>query len=204
MKRKPHKIPEVLTPDEQARMLAQFNDESPSSVRGRAILRVLLDCGLRAAELVNLRHHDVDIDSGRLWVRAGKGSKDRGLWFNGSSRGALLDWLNLKATLPCGVNFAASGYFFTDLVTGKKKICGRWFRKFTARLAEKAGLDKRGHPHLFRHTFATDMLRQGVNLPTIQKMMGHSDIGTTQIYLSVYDEDVERAMKNFRSGGGSL
>ena len=88
------------------------------------------------------------------------------------------------------------------LLTGKRKICARWLRKFTARLAEKAGLNKRGHPHLFRHTFATDMLRQGVNLPTIQKMMGHTDISTTQIYLSVYDEDVERAMKNFR--GGSL
>ena len=89
-----------LDPDRQARLLAQFDDDLPSSVRGRAILRVFLDTGLRAAELINLRHRDVDLATGRLWVRLGKGQKDRGLWFNGNPRQALEAWLAISRFRP--------------------------------------------------------------------------------------------------------
>ena len=200
MKRKGRKIPEVLTGSEQARVLGELGDSptSPRHIRNLAMVRLLLDTGLRASEIINLRHRDLDLATGRLWVRQGKGKKDRGLWFNGSSRGVLLSWLDLKATLPCGANFIQAGYFFTDLITGKKPICGRWMRKMVARLAEKVGLDKRGHPHLFRHSFATDLLRDTKNLFLVSKALGHSDISTTQIYLHLADPELEDAMKNLR------
>jgi len=201
MQRKGRKIPEVLTPDEQARMLEGLESaDSPRHIRNLALVRLMLDTGVRASEAINLRHRDLDLATGRLWVRQGKGKKDRGLWFNGSSSGALLAWLDLKgAMLACGANFLPAAYFFTDL-TGKKKICGRWLRKLIARLADQAGIAKRIHPHTLRHSFATDLLRDTKNLFLVSKALGHSDISTTQIYLHLADPELEYAMKNLRGG----
>jgi len=79
-----------------------------------------------------------------------------------------------------------------------KKINTRHLRYVIARLARRAGLDKRIYCHLMRHTFATDLLRETKNLPLVQKALGHSDIGTTVIYTHIVDEELESAMKNFR------
>lgn len=200
-KRKGRKIPEVLDQREQKMILSQLEPAiSPRLIRNRALIQLLLDTGLRAAEVINLRHRDLDLATGRLWVRNGKGRKDRGLWFNGSSRGALLAWLDLKARVSCGANFPPAGYFFTDL-TGKKPICGRWLRKLVNRLADQAGIAKRIHPHTLRHSFATDLLRDTKNLFLVSKALGHSNISTTQIYLHLADPELEEAMKNLRGGG---
>jgi site-specific recombinase XerD len=200
MKRKGRTIPEVLTLDEQARMLGGLESaDSPRHIRNLALVRLLLDTGLRASEAINLRHRDLDMDTGRLFVHQGKGRKDRVLWFNGTSRGAINAWLDLKATiLACGVNFSPTGYFFTDL-TGMKKICGRWLRKLIGRLADQAGIAKRIHPHTLRHSFATNLLRQEKNLFLVSKALGHSNLSTTQIYLHLEDHELEAAMK--RLGG---
>lgn len=202
-RKKPRKIPEVLTPEEQTRMLGGLAAAaSPRGVRNLALVRLMLDTGLRSSEVRNLRHRDLDLTSGRLWVREGKGKKDRGLWFNGSSRSVLLAWLDRKrAILKCGANFLPTAYFFTDLQTGKKPICGRWLRKLISRLADRAGIAKRIHPHTLRHSFATDLLRDTKNLFLVSKALGHNDIGTTQIYLHLVDGELESAMKNLRGGG---
>jgi integrase/recombinase XerD len=181
------KIPEVLTPDEQARLLAQT-----SGIREQAILRLFLDTGLRASELINLRHRDIDMATGRLWVRQGKGRKDRGLWFNGGTRAALEAWL-ASSGVPSG-----SRPVFTSL-DGQKPLCGRWLRKMIPRLAAQAGIDKRIHPHTLRHTFATNLLRQEKNLFLVSKALGHANLSTTQIYLHLEDSELEAAMK--RLGG---
>jgi site-specific recombinase XerD len=162
----------------------------------------MLDTGLRAAEIRDLHHRDLDLNSGRLWVRLGKGKKDRGLWFNGSSRTALQNWLELKgAVLQCGADFSPDSPVFTDL-TGRKPICGRWLRKLIPRLADQAKIGKRIHPHTLRHSFATDLLRDTKNLRLVQKAMGHASIETTTIYTHIADEELESAMKNLRNGVG--
>ena len=188
-KRKAQKIPEVLTDSEQARLLAQVDDLSSSSIRGRAILRVFLDCGLRAAELINLRHRDVDLATGRLWVRQGKGSKDRGLWFNGNTRAALEVWLN-SSSKPR----SSSDHVFTSL-DGRRPLCGRWLRRFVTRLGEQAGIEKHVHLHLLRHCFACRLLSQTKNLFLVSKALGHASVATTQIYLHLVDSELESAMK---------
>lgn len=182
------KIPEVLTPDEQSQLLAQT-----SGIREQAILRLFLDTGLRASELVNLRNRDVDLLTGRLWVRQGKGGKDRGLWFNGRTRAALEAWQAISSG-----TLVPSGALFTSL-DGQKPLCGRWLRKLIPRLAEKAGIEKRIHPHTLRHTFATNLLRQEKNLFLVSKALGHANLSTTQIYLHLEDSELEAAMK--RLGG---
>ena len=189
-KRMPRRLPEVLTEEEQSRLLAVLEGDDPSSTRDRAILRLFLDTGLRASELINLRHQNIDLETGRLWVRNGKGGKDRGLFFNGSVRTALQAWLQIK---PSG-----NSLVFTSL-DGQKPICGRWLRKMVPRLAAQAGIDKRVHPHTLRHTFATTLLRQEKNLFLVSKALGHANLSTTQIYLHLEDSELEAAMK--RLGG---
>jgi site-specific recombinase XerC len=181
------KLPEVLTQDEQARLLALVADNPlPSSIRSHAILRVLLDTGLRASELINLRLKDLDLATGRLWVRQGKGQKDRGLWFNGSCRLALESWLAIKSN-------TSSESVFTSL-DGQKPLCGRWLRRHIKALGEQIGVPWL-HVHSLRHVFATRFLREGGNLFWVMKALGHANLSTTQIYLEIEDEPFEAAMK---------
>jgi integrase/recombinase XerD len=190
-KRRAQKIPEVLSAEEQDRLLSQLADDSPSSVRGRAILRVFLDCGLRASELINLRRRDLDLATGRLWVRQGKNSKDRGLWFNGRTREALEAWF---AIVPSSIHRPSSAPVFTSL-DGRKPICGRWLRRYVARLGQEAGIGKHVHLHMLRHCFACRLLRQEKNLFMVSKALGHVKLATTEIYLHLEDSDLEEAMK---------
>ena len=184
---KARKIPEVLSEDEQARLLAQIDLEAPSGNRNLAILRLMINTGLRAAEVRELRHRNIDWKTGRMKVR-GKGGRDRVLWVNA-------DDLALLKNLPSG---NPSGTLFTSL-DGQKPICGRWLREMVPRLAKQAGIDKRIHPHTLRHTFATNLLRQEKNLFSVMKALGHANLSTTQIYLHLEDDELEAAMK--RLGG---
>ena len=187
-KRKGRKLPQVLTAEEQVRLLAQVESEPvPSSLRNLAILRVLLNTGLRASELINLKIRDIDLATGRLWVRQGKGAKDRGLWFNGSCRQALEAWLAVKLV-------PSSPFVFTSL-DGTRPLCGRWLRRYINRLGEQIGVPWL-HVHSLRHVFATRYLREGKNLFWVMKALGHNDLSTTQIYLEIEDEEFEKSMKN--------
>jgi site-specific recombinase XerD len=190
MRKNGKRLPEVLTEDEQARLLAQLDGQDSSSARALAILRVFLDCGLRASELINLEVKNIDWKSGRMKVR-GKGDRDRVLWFNGRTHAALQAWFAVKPT-------SSSPLVFTGL-DGNSPLCGRWLRKLVPRLAAQAGIDKRIHPHTLRHTFATNLLRQEKNLFLVSKALGHANLSTTQIYLHLEDSELEAAMK--RLGG---
>lgn len=187
--RPPQRIPEVLTEQEQAFLLAQIDLQDSSGIRNRAIVRVFLDTGLRAAELINLRLRDLDLSTGRLWVRQGKGRKDRGLWFNGTTREALQAWLN-SSSKPRG----PYDYVFTSL-DGRKPLCGRVLRRWIEKLGQQAGIEKRVHLHMLRHTFACKLLRKTKNLFLVSKALGHASVATTQIYLHLEDEELETAMK---------
>jgi site-specific recombinase XerD len=198
-KRQPQRIPEVLTESEQSRLLAQFNDESSSSIRGRAIIRVFLDTGLRAAELINLRLRDLDLATGRLWVRQGKGRKDRGLWFNGQTREALEAWFAIKPSSSSKLE-PSTAPVFTSL-DGRKPLCGRVLRRWVEKLGKQAGIEKRVHLHLLRHCFACRLLRKTKNLFMVSKALGHASVATTQIYLHLVDSELESAMKGLGEGG---
>lgn len=195
-KRQPQKIPEVLSADEQSRLLAQLNDESPSSVRGRAILRVFLNTGIRCSELINLKVHDIDWLTGDFMVRQGKGGKDRSLTLNDDDLALLKSYLNTSSTRASSGNRPV----FTTL-DGKAPLCGRWLRHWVKRLGEKAGIAKNLHPHLFRHTLACDLLRATNSLKVVQDTLGHENIATTTIYARLVNGEVKQALKNLRNGG---
>jgi integrase/recombinase XerD len=184
MKKRP--IPDVLTPEEQARLMDCLPSGTLLQRRNLGMVRLMLNAGLRSQEVCDLRLQDFHWPSGRVKIR-GKGGRQRVLWLSDDD----LSFLKSYAAE------AAPSSFLFETGPGKQ-VCTRFLRCLMARLGTKTGLSKRLHPHLLRHSFATDLLRQTKNLPLVQKAMGHADIGTTQIYLHIMDDEMEDAMKNFR------
>ncbi|MDI6752806.1 MAG: tyrosine-type recombinase/integrase [Thermodesulfobacteriota bacterium] len=205
------RIPGVLLAVEQQAILDQFlpnetEDEDEglslpgrprsalSRLRDLCIIRLLLNSGLRCGEALHLRRRDLEPTTGKLWVRNGKGGKDRGLWLCEADVNLLMGYF---ANQPGG----HEDLIFTNLKGGP--LSDRYVRYMVAEVAVSAGITyKHVHPHTLRHTFATDLLRATKNLRLVQKALGHERIGTTQIYTHIVDEELEDAMKNFRNGGG--
>jgi len=186
------KIPEVLTATEQEALLKQPNPRYLTGQRNRTMLRLMLDTGLRLAEVTSLRWKDIDLLSGKVMVRQGKGSKDRTLWTGEENITALAAWRERQARECDGkpeiVFSTAEG----------KRLDPSYVRKMVKRYARKAGIEKRISPHTLRHTFATDLYRETTNLRITQKALGHANIATTQIYTHIVDEELEGALKSFR------
>jgi integrase/recombinase XerD len=191
--RKPQRLPEVLTHEEQEALLRQPNAKNLNGLRNLCLLRLMLNTGLRAAEVLQVKIRDIDWSSGKLMVRQGKGKKDRSLWVGEEDLALLQLWIAKKAGLP------ESEWLFTN--RDGRQINGRYLRRMVKRLATEAGISKDVHPHTLRHTFATDLFRQTKNLRLTQKALGHSQISSTMIYTHIVDDEMEEALKTFRAGG---
>jgi site-specific recombinase XerD len=189
MAMKSKKIPEVLTEDEVRLLLKQPNKRYPTGMRNLCLMRVMLDAGLRASEVIKLTVQDIDWRSGKLKVRLGKGAKDRVLWINEDLLELLRKWRERR---PEGTDL-----LFPTLDGGL--LDDRYLRQAVKRYGKKAGLSKNVHPHMLRHTFATDLYRQTKNIRLTQKALGHSDLSTTMIYTHLVDAELEDALKTFRS-----
>jgi integrase/recombinase XerD len=191
--RKPQRLPEVLTHEEQEALLGQPNAKNLIGLRNLCLLRLMLNTGLRAAEVLKIKTRDIDWSTGKLMVRQGKGKKDRSSWIGEEDLALLQRWVIKKARLP------ESEWLFTT--RDGTLISTRYLRFMVKRLATKAGICKDIHPHSLRHTFATDLFRQTKNLRLTQKALGHSQISSTMIYTHIVDDEMEEALKNFRAGG---
>jgi len=193
---KPRKIPEILTENEQTKLLKQPNKRYATGLRNLAILRVLLDSGLRCGELLALERDDVDFMTGQLKVRQGKGCKDRILWLNDSALSILKSWVERRGRELENRKIGQVELLFCTL---KGKALARQYIDAMLKLyAKRAGIKKRVHPHMTRHTFATDLYRKTGNLKIVQKAMGHSYIDTTSIYLHLVDGELENSLKGLR------
>ena len=190
------KIPEVLTTTEQEALVAQPNPRYITGHRNRVMLRLMLDTGLRVAEVTNLKWKDIDLNLGKVMVRQGKGAKDRTLWTRDANLVALVEWRERQATECAG----SPQHVFTTKQGGQ--LSTDYMRKMVKRYGVKAGIEKDVHPHMLRHSFATDIFRETNNLRKTQKMLGHERIATTEIYTHIVDAEVEEAMKSFREPKG--
>lgn len=180
-KRPYRSLPHTLNRKEVLRLFAQPNFLDPLGLRDRTILELLYATGIRRTELVNLDREDVELDRASIWIRQGKGGKDRVLPLANTT----VRWLNayLRRSRPrLAVDQDENAFFITGYGTRfNPNYLGNWMR----RLMTKAGITKPGACHLFRHSCATHMLENGADLRCIQQLLGHSRLDTTQIYTEV-------------------
>jgi integrase/recombinase XerD len=171
------RLPKVLTRDEVAVLLAQPRGNSPAALRDRALLETMYACGLRASEAIALELSELDLEAGILRAH-GKGSKERIVPIGSKAIETLQAYLTRSR--PRLVGLRDEQCVFVNLRGGALSRQGLY--KIVQRHARSAGLAERMSPHTLRHTFATHLLAGGCDLRALQEMLGHADIGTTQIY----------------------
>jgi integrase/recombinase XerC len=173
------RLPAVLQPSEVERLIeADTGDNSPATLRDRAIMETLYSSGLRVSELVGLNWRDIDDEIGMITVRAGKGDKDRVVPIGEPALEALMAW---RRVMP--VAWEADGPVITNL--RGRRLTTRSVEKIVANRLIRAGLASSITPHGLRHCFATHMLGNGADLRSIQEMLGHASLATTQKYTHV-------------------
>ncbi|MFZ0041116.1 MAG: site-specific tyrosine recombinase XerD [Solirubrobacteraceae bacterium] len=171
------RLPKVLTRDEVNRLLEQPRGNSPGALRDRALLETMYACGLRASEAITVELSELDLDVGILRAR-GKGSKERLVPVGRKAIATLQSYL--QDGRPRLVGLSDEPRVFVNLRGSGLSRQGLY--KIVQRHARSAGLEHRMSPHTLRHTFATHLLAGGCDLRSLQEMLGHADIGTTQIY----------------------
>lgn len=194
--KKQKKIPDVLDQDEQKRLLDQFNIRYITPHRNRTIIMLLLNTGLRLAEMTSLKWKDVSLVSGQVKVVEGKGLKDRILYVDNNTLEELRGWRERQLE-----GWGCSSYVFTTRTL--KLLDGKYVWTMIKTYKDNADIDKSITPHSLRHTFATDLLRKSKNIRIVQKALGHSDISTTQVYTHIVDDELEDAMKTLRDSRSS-
>ena len=181
--RRSRKLPQVLTRGEIEKLLSQPRGTEPASLRDRALLEVMYACGLRASEAIGLELMDVDTDEGVLRAR-GKGSKERIVPIGQAAVRALR--IYLERGRPALVKGSIEPHLFVNFRGGTLTRQGLY--KIVRRHAVTAGLADRMSPHTLRHTFATHLLAGGCDLRSVQEMLGHADVSTTQLYTHLSSE----------------
>ncbi len=171
------RLPKVLSRDEVGQLLAQPRGNSPAALRDRALLETMYACGLRASEAIALEVSALDLEAGVLRAR-GKGSKERLVPIGSKAIEALRAYLDRGR--PRLVGLGEEPRVFLNIRGGPLSRQGLY--KIVQRHARSAGLERRMSPHTLRHTFATHLLAGGCDLRSLQEMLGHADIGTTQVY----------------------
>ncbi|MFO8110426.1 MAG: tyrosine-type recombinase/integrase [Thermoplasmata archaeon] len=171
------KFPKYLSDNEVRKLL---NAPPRKKTRDRLMLRILYRCGLRVSELTELKIEDIDFTEEMLTVRGGKGNKDRIVPIDS-------DTLDLIEFYKAG---AVDGYLILSERGGP--ISTRQVERLVKRYAKEAGINKNVYPHMLRHSFAVHCLKAGMNLRSVQKMLGHSSLTTTQIYLDLTGEDIKK------------
>ncbi len=181
------KLPQVLSHAEVKRLLAQPRGADPSALRDRALLEVMYGCGLRASEVVGLEVGDVDIERG--FVRPhGKGSKERIVPLGGKAAAAIQRYLRVGQAEARRARARSRSCSSTIAVAGSRaRACTR----SSAATRSSAGLDGKMSPHTLRHTFATHLLSGGCDLRSVQEMLGHADVATTQLYTHLSGEEIK-------------
>ena len=171
------KLPQVLSRDEVARLLAQPEGSEPPVLRDRALLEVMYACGLRASEAIDLDLADLDLDARSLRAR-GKGNKERLVPVGGAAARALGVYLIRGRPRLVGDRYETR-LFVNHRGSG---LTRQGLYKIVQRYAAAAGLDGKMSPHTLRHTFATHLLAGGCDVRSLQEMLGHADVATTQLY----------------------
>ena len=205
-----HRQIDVITPTELRRLMDAPDTDTLIGMRDKAILELLFSTGLRVAELCSLSR-DIDLDAEEFSIR-GKGDKVRLVFLSPEAKSAVKKYLDnrkdmgdalftelsiraTKAGLKTGLKGSKNSKEEKD--PGDNPLTTRSVQRIIKRYAIKAGISKRVTPHVIRHCFATDLLGNGADIRSVQMLLGHADISTTQIYTHVTDSELKRVYKQF-------
>lgn len=172
-------LPNVLNKEDINKLRDAVNTEKITGIRDRLIIELLYSSGIRASELIDLNEYMVNIEEREIRV-IGKGNKERITFFSENTKKWLEKYIEEKKR-------KYSNYTKDTIFTNSRgeKLTTRSLRRLIADYAKKAGLQKEVTPHVFRHTFATELLNNGVDIRYLQELLGHSSISTTQVYTHV-------------------
>jgi len=180
---RPKTLPKRLTREEASALLAQPNLRYPTGIRDRALMRTFYCAGLRCAEGLDLKVRDVNLAKNEVRVNKGKGGKDRILWVDDATVEMLDRWKFIRPR----------GEWFYSTLKGRH-LNSSAVREMMARRGLKAGIPIRVHPHILRHTFASELLEEGYTIAEVQILLGHSRMETTSGYLHIAAGNLSRRL----------
>lgn len=181
--KKDKKLPNFLQPDEMQKIFDTINIESPLGLRNRLIIELLYATGLRVSELTNMKLKAIDMKNKEIKV-LGKGNKERIVYFGEYAKKYLE--LYLEESRPLLLNHQENEYLLVNNNGGK--LTSRGVEMVIDKVVTEASLKHHISPHALRHTFATDLLNNGADLKSVQELLGHASLSTTQIYTHVTSE----------------
>jgi len=187
-----------LNPEELERLFSIPKIDTINGLRDRAILELLFSSGLRVSELVNLNKTDINLKRREFMVR-GKGQKDRPIFVSEAAVWWLNNYLDKRDDTSIPMFIRYSGTKTVNTSGNYYRLTARSVQRLVARYALIAGITKTVTPHTLRHSFATDLLMNGADLRSVQAMLGHSNISTTQIYTHVTDPHLKAIHQKFHS-----
>ena len=187
-----------LTTDEVERLFEAVSSDELSALRDRAILELLFSGGLRVSELCNLDRDHINLKRREFMVR-GKGQKDRPIFISPSATEALEQYIETRTDKEKSlfISYSAKNKLHIDRLTPRS------VQRLVNKYAKIAGITKQVSPHTLRHSFATDLLMNGADLRSVQAMLGHSDISTTQVYTHVTDQHLKKVHDKFHNNQSS-
>ncbi|MEK7626477.1 MAG: site-specific tyrosine recombinase/integron integrase [Patescibacteria group bacterium] len=185
-----------LNQDEMEQLLAQPNTETLAGLRDRAILELLFSSGLRVSELTNLNRDHINLVRREFMVR-GKGQKDRPIFISEEASDWIRKYLEKRTDSSPPLFARVGGVKRIDQTGNFMRLTPRSVQRLVASYALKAGITKHVSPHTLRHSYATDLLMNGADLRSVQAMLGHSNISTTQIYTHITDPHLKSVHEKF-------
>ena len=187
-----------LGPDELERLISQPKTDTIIGLRDRAIIELLFSSGLRVSELVNLNKDHINLKRREFMVR-GKGQKDRPIFISQDAALWLQKYLDERQDNQIPLFLRYNGKKDIDNSGDHHRLTTRSVQRLIARYAKLAGITKQVSPHTLRHSFATDLLMNGADLRSVQALLGHSNISTTQIYTHVTDPHLKSIHDKFHN-----
>ncbi|MEN8252712.1 MAG: site-specific tyrosine recombinase/integron integrase [Patescibacteria group bacterium] len=192
----PQREVEFLTPEEVTRLIHSANGKNRAAKRDRALLELLFSAGLRVSEIVSIDKEDLNLKRQEFSVR-GKGDKIRIVFISDTAKKALEEYISARNDMDPALFVRDKTGTNKEADAKSLRLTTRSVQRIVKKYATKAGIVKDVHPHTLRHSFATDLLQNGADIRSVQAMLGHANITTTQIYTHITNENLKNIHDKF-------